>query len=91
MNQRVARPVETEDGEPVEYRVSRYGSHDPLSYEQRERVEEGVQEVYARFEEIKETIPQNKRGEWVLQEVTAVYNAVDSKRWPLRMGGEEES
>lgn len=90
MAKRVARPVETdEDGEPVEARPSRY-AHDVLSGDDRDRIDEGVANVYASFVRNPKADPLVE--DFRLQhEITKVYNAVDPRRWPLRVGGEGES
>jgi hypothetical protein len=89
MNQRAARPIETdEDGEPVEVKPSRY-AHDVLNGEQRDRIEEGVAEVYRTFVHNPNANPLAESFR-LQYELTKVYNAVDPKKWPLRdVGGGE--
>lgn len=90
MNQRVQREVTVDgDGEPVESKPSRF-AHDVLTGEQRDRIEEGVAEVYRTF--VYNPDADRLDESFRLQhEITKVYNAVDPKKWPLRgIGGEEE-
>lgn len=87
MNQRAQRPVTDEDGEPVESKPSRF-AHDVLNGDQRDRIEEGVAEVYRTFVHDAKANPLDESFR-LQYEITKVYNAVDPKRWPLRgVGGE---
>ena len=87
MNQRAERPVIEEGDEPVADRPSRY-AHDVLNGEQRDRIEDGVAEVYRTFVFNPKANPMDESFR-LQHEITRVYNAVDPKRWPLRdVGGE---
>lgn len=68
------------DGEEIEVtpQVSRFGSHDVLNYTQRERIEAGVAEVYARHR------VSRMEDEEMRMELVKVYHAVDPDKWPLR-------
>ena len=69
--------VVAETGETVEVtpRVSRFGSHDWATYEQRERIEAGVAALADQ---------KFKDGEEARLAYVAVYHAVDPVKWPLR-------
>jgi hypothetical protein len=100
----VAQRVErvTEEGEPVEHKVSRFGPYDVLTYEQRETVEDGIATTNVKFrEEIwpnraklfgGTTLQQTAAAhEWHHRAMIEVYHAVDPKRWPKGIGSGEET
>jgi hypothetical protein len=97
--QRAERPTVTEEGEPVEHKVSRFGQYDVLNYEQRERVEEGVAAANAKYRDeiwpnrakLFTSDPDRYAGEWLHNAMIEVYHAVDPKRWPKGIGSGEET